>query len=272
MDVDIDKPWKFFFLTLTWSWTLWTICIVLGFNINSFPGMIFYILGALAPSTIGILLARLNEDKEYWNDFKNRITNFELIQGKWYLIIFGLIPVTILIAVLINYLTNGTIPPFTVLKNYLTNPLSLVGFATATLIGGPLLEELGWRGYALDHLIEKDSLIKSGLIVTLFWMVWHWPLFMVEGTLQSTLIGESFVPILSYNIEIFSYGIIIVWIYSNNGKSILSAILFHFSLNFFAGITNLPTTIRYFETTIQLIIAIIILIYWKNRDLKNPFE
>lgn len=260
----MEKHWKFFFLTLLWSWILWTVLIILNLGLDSVIGVLCYIFGALAPSSVGILLARLEEDKKYWKSFINRITDFRRIKGNWYLIVFGLIPATIAAAVLVNYLMMRRLPTFTVLENYLTNPLSLIGFAVATFVGGPLFEELGWRGYALDHLTEKYTLIWAGLTVTFFWMVWHWPLFMVEGTLQSTLISESFVPFLSYNIEIFSYGILIVWIYTNNGKSILSAIFFHFSINFFAGITSLPTTVRRFETVIQLVIAVVILVYWKR--------
>lgn len=266
MNFDIGRPWKFFFLTFSWSWIIWTLCIVLGFSLDSSAGTVFYILGALAPSLIGILLARFDEEKGYWEDFKNRITDFGLIERRWYLVIFGLIPITILAAFLMNYLANNPLPNLTILSNYLMNPLSLLGFGIATLIGGPLIEEMGWRGYALDHLIENGNLIRAALIVTLFWTVWHWPLFLIEGTLQSALIGESFASVLIYNVEIFSYGILIVWIYNNTDRSILSAILFHFSINFFAGITNFSTEFRIFETIVQLTMAIAVLVYWKSKE------
>lgn len=266
MNININKPWNFFLFTFAWSWTLWTICVVFGFSIGSVTGMLFYILGALAPSSVGIVLARFEEDKEYWNDFVNRITDFKRIQGRWYIVLFGLIPATVIVAILINYLIVGDLPSFTVLENYLTNPLSLIAFSVATLIGGPIFEELGWRGYGLDHLTKRYSLIRAGLIATFFWIIWHWPLFMIKGTLQSTLVSESLFPFLSYNIEIFSYGVLIVWIYANNSKSILSAVLFHFSINFFAGITNFPARIRYFETFIQLIVVIIILFHWNANN------
>jgi len=266
MKLRMAKHWKFFSLTLSWSWILWGICIVFGFSISNGIGMICYILGAVAPSSVGIILARLEKDRNYWDSFFRRLIDFKRIQSRWYLIIFGLIPAVIVGSVLTNYLVSGNIPSFTVLGNYLKSPVSLVGFALATLIGGPLFEELGWRGYGLDQLRERYNLIWSGLIVTFFWVIWHLPLFMVAGTLQSALLDESFISFLSYNVEIFSYGILVVWIYNNNSKSILSAILFHFSINFFAGITSLPTGVKHFETIIQLIIAISILIYWKNSD------
>lgn len=39
----------------------------------------------------------------------------------------------------------------------------------ATLVKGPLGEELGWRGYALNELQKKYSPLKSFLIIGLLW-------------------------------------------------------------------------------------------------------
>ena len=262
----MKKPWKFFLLTFVWSWLLWGICIIFDFGITEGIGMLFYVLGAIAPSSVGILLAKWGENKEYWKNFLNRISNLNLIKRKGYLVIFGLPPIIFTLAIISNYLVNGSLISFSSLTSYIANPLSLISFAIATLIGGPLLEEMGWRGYGLDHLTKNHKLISSALIVSIFWMVWHWPLFSIEGTLQSTEISKSLISILIYNIEIFSYGIIIVWMYSDNSRSILSAILFHFSINFYAGLIQLPVTVKNLGTPFLFTIAIVILLYWKKQE------
>ncbi|NLN86173.1 MAG: CPBP family intramembrane metalloprotease [Syntrophomonadaceae bacterium] len=44
---------------------------------------------------------------------------------------------------------------------------------------GPVLEEFGWRGYALPKLQAKYSPLKSSLILGFMWAVWHCPQFLV---------------------------------------------------------------------------------------------
>lgn len=44
---------------------------------------------------------------------------------------------------------------------------------------GPLSEELGWRGCALDALQTKWGALASSLVVGFFWSVWHVPLFFI---------------------------------------------------------------------------------------------
>ena len=39
------------------------------------------------------------------------------------------------------------------------------------------MEELGWRGYALPHLLEDRSPIRATLILGLVWGVWHVPVY-----------------------------------------------------------------------------------------------
>ena len=46
------------------------------------------------------------------------------------------------------------------------------------LIGGPLQEELGWRGYALPLLLQRLTFVRANLVLGLVWGCWHLPLFL----------------------------------------------------------------------------------------------
>jgi hypothetical protein len=51
----------------------------------------------------------------------------------------------------------------------------------STLLGGPLFEEPGWRGYALPRLESRFSPLLSSLIVGTLWAIWHLPFFLYPG-------------------------------------------------------------------------------------------
>jgi membrane protease YdiL (CAAX protease family) len=58
------------------------------------------------------------------------------------------------------------------------------GMVVIEIIGGPLSEELGWRGFALDRLQDRWSPLVSSLFLATFWAVWHLPRFSMSDTTQ----------------------------------------------------------------------------------------
>ena len=62
---------------------------------------------------------------------------------------------------------------------------SVLGAATvfnaSSLLGGPLGEEPGWRGYALPQLQARIGPVRATIIVGVLWAGWHLPLFFIPG-------------------------------------------------------------------------------------------
>ncbi|MDF2685764.1 MAG: Abortive infection protein, partial [Clostridia bacterium] len=230
---------------------------------NNIITKILYMLAGIAPSATGIILVCINNDKDYRKDFWKRILNFKLISVKWYLIIFIVIPITSCIAILINYLFTSSFPDFKSLENLIKNPFSILTFALYMLLFGPIAEEIGWRGYALDYLEKKFNWVSSSLILGFFWAFWHLPMFFIKGTYQYDLMNKSFLLFIDFYIAIFAVSIIMDWVYNNSKRSILSGILIHFCINFFGEIFDLPDNIMYLRTLVQVILAVFILIYYK---------
>jgi len=233
----------FLVYTFAWSWIAWFIAITLYSGIQSTAGSILYVLGAIAPSSVGLIQAK-KKGTQYWSNFKKRVLSINGITSWNLIFIFGFVPFLLIFSYLISYLSGTGVPELDILWVYLSQPLNLGLFALLTFIGGPLMEEFGWRGYCMDQLRKSYGLFFSTLLLALIWAIWHLPLFLLEGTIQSMLIGVSLVSFFWYNIEVLSYGIVFGYILSRNEYSVLSAILFHFSINFFTGLTRFSGSSR----------------------------
>jgi membrane protease YdiL (CAAX protease family) len=86
------------------------------------------------------------------------------------------------------------------------------------LFFGPVPEELGWRGCALDRLQERDSALISSLIIGGTWALWHLPLFFIAGTYQHGL-GVGTPAFWLFMVTKFPDSILMTWIYNNTRRS-----------------------------------------------------
>jgi len=68
------------------------------------------------------------------------------------LVIWLTFPALNILALLLSVLAGSPLPEFETAKNLLFEPWRIIPFVVFILLYGPLPEELGWRGYALDGL------------------------------------------------------------------------------------------------------------------------
>ncbi|MFD1334928.1 CPBP family intramembrane glutamic endopeptidase [Oceanobacillus iheyensis] len=106
-------------------------------------------------------------------------------------------------------------------------PLPLFIMFIDNLVRGPLGEELGWRGYALNELQKRYSPLKSSIIVGVLWGGWHTPLWFAMGYTGIHL----FKYILLFMIGILSFSIIMAFFYNLN-KNLMIPIIMHQLFNY----------------------------------------
>jgi len=148
--------------------------------------------------------------------------------------------------------------------DWVANPLILgVYFVQVLLFQGPLQEEFGWRGYALDRLQSRFSALISSIILGLMWGVWHLPYLFWIG---DEVIYELLWAFMLSNI-IISIGM--TWLYNNTGGSLLVALLHHTMFNFsnylFPALETQTGSMVY---TILMIVGMIVMIrVWGSKRL-----
>jgi membrane protease YdiL (CAAX protease family) len=119
------------------------------------------------------------------------------------------------------------------------NPLAILPalfFATLP----PLLEELGWRGYALDRLQLQWSALSASVILGVVWALWHLPLFFIGGTHQHDVVGFATTSFWLSMAGIVALSVAMGWIYNNTARSIAAIVVFHGWVNFTAELMVVP--------------------------------
>jgi len=252
------NPWPFFALTFGWTWLFWITAVLSGQSIEALSVRLLLYLGGLGPLLAGILLTHLTQDREGRRDYWRRVVDFKRIGAGWYGVTLLTIPVLTGLAALLDVLLGGSPPR---LEVDLSRPLAVLPFALFTLLFGPLPEELGWRGHALDRLQARWSALTSSLALGVAWSLWHLPLFFIEGTYQHGLgLGSS--RFWLFMVGMVPVSVLYTWIYNNNGRSTLSAVLFHFTINFTGELLSLSSRAEVYNALLCVIVAIAIAIIW----------
>lgn len=229
------RLWLFIALSYALSWLLWIPTAISGADITTTTWLIPYLLGGFGPSIAGIIIVYQSRDAGLRQDFWERVVDFKRISAGWYLFIVLVFPILFATTVGLTWLFDKSMPGFEALGQMVANPLSLIGMMAIGILAGPLAEELGWRGVALDRLQARWSPFVSSLILALFWGAWHLPLFFIHGTTQCDY-GLGTLSFWLYMIATVPLSILFTWVYNHNDRSILAAVLLHFLYNFTVGL------------------------------------
>ncbi len=256
------NPWWFFALSLGISWYFWLWIIYFDLNVWQFPGAVLGGIGLFGPAAAEIILLIRFHTRELRIDWLHRVFDFRRISKEWHAVIWLTFPILNSFAILLSFLTGGSVPEFGIIADLLSGPWRIIPYAIFILFMGPLPEELGWRGYALDGLQERWNALVSSIILGFVWMLWHLPLFFMKGTFQHDQLG-----FLTPNFWMFCLGtiftsILFTWVYNNTNRSTLAAILFHFMINFSGEIFQMNELARTFQLVLTIALSLIVVIIW----------
>ncbi|MBD3339920.1 MAG: CPBP family intramembrane metalloprotease [Candidatus Lokiarchaeota archaeon] len=251
---------------MSYSWSFWSVAILMGKDCMTFPTIIFYALGGIGPSFIALILVFVLYDKEQKQDFKARTVQIKRLGIKWYFVMFILVIVPIFLSMFIASLIWDDITFIEELSTF--SFAVMMPFYLSFLVAAVLMEEFGWRGLALDQLQANYSSFTSSLMVGIIWSLWHFPLYFIKGTFHNSL-GFGSVEFFLYSLDIIPGAIIYTWIYNNNDRSILSAIIFHFLGNFISEMFEIQMRVQFVRLFFSISIALVLVIVYGKENLKN---
>jgi hypothetical protein len=105
--------------------------------------------------------------------------------------------------------------------------LGLILFWIANLAFYGFGEETGWRGFALPRLQQTHSALVASLVLSVFWALWHVPLFLSLPNLMNMGIGGM----IGWVLFIVTGSILLTWMYNSTRGSILILAVFHGTLD-----------------------------------------
>jgi membrane protease YdiL (CAAX protease family) len=133
----------------------------------------------------------------------------------------------------------------------LTFPLRLLG----ECFGSPLLEEPGWRGFALPHMQKRIPAAWAALSIAAIWGLWHLPLYIAFD--ENLAISLALITM---------HGFFLGWLYLNT-RSLLIAVLGHASLSVANNSLSLPDQ-GLVQIALSLLLCVAILTFFRVNDLR----
>jgi uncharacterized protein len=125
--------------------------------------------------------------------------------------------------------------------------------------GSPLLEEPGWRGFALPQMRKRMPAAWAALLVAAIWGLWHLPLYLA--------LDENLALSLSL---ITMHGFFLGWLYVNT-RSLLIAVLGHASLSVANDSLSLPDQ-GVVQIVLTLLLCVVILAFFRVTDLRPRLD
>ena len=251
----------FFLLTFSLSWAAWALAALLSARDNALLVQILHYAGGLGPLAVTLALLYRRHTPVYQRDFGYRAVDFRRIGIKWYAAVLLTVPALTALGALTDRLLGGLGLQMEAAERFVQQPWAFFPFAVFTLVFGPLPEELAWRGYALDGLQVKRKALTASIVLGVAWTVWHLPLFFIQGSYQHSLgLGTS--QFWLYMMDKVPQSVLMTWIYNNNRRSTLAAILFHFMVNLVGELFDLTLRAEAFYILLWIIAAIGVTILW----------
>ncbi len=261
--------WLFFLVVFCWTWSFWLAAAVLGTNVATAAGQTLLRLGLLGPLVGGIGFACFAHGKEVRRDYWRRLVEPGRIPARWWAAIVLTAPALIAVAALLDVASSGSTALDLIGQRataLFATPAAGLGFLVVVLINGPLPEELGWRGYALDQLQARWNALASSLILGSIWALWHLPLFVMPGMLHAERgLGSAWFWLFMATVA--PMAVIFTWIFNNTGRSTLAAILFHFMSNLAYDIGNVSDRTNLYATLLWIGAAIAVVVLGGARAL-----
>ena len=227
--LDRHQVLAFVALTFALSWAIWWGMASMSLSIATSSGAVLNVIALSGPTITALILSTVLGV----GSLRRLLGGFSMARAsaKWVIVALVLPLAMILVAIAISVMAFGA--PMPVITIALVGVLAYE-FVRVLFLGGPLGEELGWRGFALPRLQARHTAYRASLFLGLIWGLWHIPLYFVTGTGQFETVSGGTDPafaIGAFVVWTIGLSILFTWLFNETRGSLIVVILFHTSIN-----------------------------------------
>ena len=227
---------SFFVMAYAFSWIAWSPWVLSEEGVGLLPfelsgatsGLLSAAAILLGPTLSAFIMTGVTEGRAGVRRLLHRIVLWR-VGLRWYL--FALIGIPLVMVLGTVILPEGLASLLGLGPGYVLTYLST--YVLVVILGGPLFEEPGWRGFALPRLQPLHGPLLGTLILGLLWALWHLPEFLVPAWAESSG-GSGFLDIVKFVLIAISFAIVTTWVFNNTKGSVFMAILVHASIDTFS--------------------------------------
>ena len=255
----------FFPLAYLFSTTLWfpQIASAQGWTSNT-ASPYWHLVGGLGPMLAALLVTAIVSGREGLRELASRTFKWR-VGTRWHLFAW-LAPVAIyLIGTVVVRFSWGEWPDFRLFGRTNEYPqLPLLVWWAANIIFYGFGEEVGWRGFALPRLQKKYGALAATAILSIFWTIWHLPLFLFIAGYMKMGLGDF----MGLSLSFFLGAVVFTWLYNSTKGSILIAAVFHGAMDI-AFTTPSPGQLEMVTGILMTVLGIVILLTHKPSTLSR---
>jgi len=203
---------SYFVLVYALSWACWIPLAIARTSASSAPFLAVATVGISMPGLLGIGLTALVSGKTGLAELFGRLGRVRE-PLTWYAAALLLVPALQLAAVGIPALLGVA-----------TITFAFSSFTVLQSAASGLLEELGWRGFALPRMQARRPAFTASLLLGVLWGSWHLPLMIARG-LPWTAAG--LIQFVFFVLLVTAWAVLLTWVYNNTNGSLFLMVLMH---------------------------------------------
>ena len=212
----------------------------------------------LVPATLAILFTALAEGRKSVAVLLSKLFQWR-ISLKWYVVALGA-PIGMILASGMVAFFLGWIPAVQIRAP----AASQLIFNAVLILLVSVLEELGWRGYALPRLLAYRSPLSSALLIGIAWGILHIGMGLLDGR-----------PWLPTFLGPIGLSVVLTWLFVHTRGSLAMAMLFHFAFDYSPQFILYGLTIAqsvWTQVIVTFVVAIVLILIFGTNLQHDPMK
>ncbi len=248
----------FFALVFAWSWTFWWLAPLVKTD-SPVAATALALVGGFGPSLAAVVVVACQGGRSGLRRWLSRCLQWR-VGWRWLAGAFFFPVACMGLAAAAHVALGGSLPRSPAAGHVL---LAAANFALVFLVGGPLGEEFGWRGYALPALQRRWGWRIASLVLGGAWALWHLPLFYSAGAVQSHL------PLGLFALSAIASSVLFAWLFNRTEGSVLPVLVLHTAVNAWSSVIPvmvLPdgSNLRPFQWVVGILVVAALLLLFRG--------